>query len=299
MVHKLRYWCICQTLENTYTKLNNYNNLNGGSSRVESQSNPQWQYQYRSDPGRVRELNEDACLCNPELGLWVVADGMGGHSCGEVASALAIESIERSIASGIGLADAVQQAHLDILAAADNGNGADGMGTTVVALQDLGDGYRVAWVGDSRAYVWDGATGRLSQVTQDHSLVERLLSSGLISAEEAKSHPQRHLITQCLGSKELQRVKVDGVTLEWQPEQVMLLCSDGLTEELADNDMLTIFSAQTDLEKSADRLLRMALNKGGQDNISIILVKSPKDRPSGLAGAFYGLKVWFRKILKK
>lgn len=266
---------------------------------MEPQPKQQWLFEYRTDAGRVRELNEDACLCNPELGLWVVADGMGGHSCGEVASALAIDSIEKGIISGESLSDAVQQAHLDILAEAGRGNGADGMGTTVVALKDHGEEFSVAWVGDSRGYVWDDATGRLSQITQDHSLVERLLSSGLISADEAKSHPQRHLITQCLGSKELERVKVEEVILDWQPQQVLLLCSDGLTEELTDNDMQTIFSAQADLEKSADRLLRMALNKGGQDNISIILVQSPKPRPKGLSGMLYGIKVGFKKAFSR
>ncbi|MEE4246309.1 MAG: protein phosphatase 2C domain-containing protein, partial [Kangiellaceae bacterium] len=216
-----------------------------------------WSFQYRTDPGKVRELNEDAYYCDSGLGLWIVADGMGGHSCGEVASALAVESIKSAVFNQLALSDAIQSAHEDILNAVNQGTGAEGMGTTVVALQDFGDTCQIGWVGDSRAYLWDQALGKLTQLTHDHSLVERLLSAGLISQAEAKTHPQRHLITQCLGSKELEKVKVDTLEHSWQPEQVILLCSDGLTEELTDVDMKTIFAAQTDSDKTANRLLRM------------------------------------------
>ncbi len=264
---------------------------------MQQDSQPQWHFECRSDPGRVRELNEDSCLCEPDMGLWVVADGMGGHSCGEVASALAIKSIKDGCLAGQSLSASIQQAHKDILAAAAEGKGADGMGTTAVAVQHRGEEFTVAWVGDSRAYIWQPDIQRLTQITQDHSLVARLLSAGLISKEEAKSHPQRHLITQCLGSRELEQVKVDEVTFNWEPGQVLLLCSDGLTEELTDGDMKTIFSAQSDLAKTADRLLRMALNKGGQDNISMVLLRSPVLAPSGLAGLVYQVRKWFRKKL--
>ncbi len=258
-----------------------------------------WQYEWRSDPGRIRELNEDSCLCVPELALWVVADGMGGHSCGEVASHKAISSIKSSCANGESLSTAIQQAHNDILQAASDGEGADGMGTTVVALQSEGPEYHLAWVGDSRAYLWEPQLGKLSLLTSDHSLVERLLSAGLISNDEAKNHPQRHLITQCLGSRELKTVKVDELKQSWEPEQVILLCSDGLNEELTEADMKTVFSAQPELDKTADRLLRMALNKGGQDNISVILIRSPISVPVGLAGLFFRFKMKLRKIFTK
>jgi protein phosphatase len=121
----------------------------------------------------------------------------------------------------------------------------------------------------------------------------------LISQAEAKTHPQRHLITQCLGSKELEKVKVDTLEHHWQPEQVILLCSDGLTEELTDVDMKTIFAAQTDSDKTANRLLRMALNKGGQDNITLILLDSPLAKPRGLAGLWYKLKCWIKRTFRK
>ncbi|PWK51838.1 PP2C family protein-serine/threonine phosphatase [Pleionea mediterranea] len=263
---------------------------------MEQNQSLNWQYVCRTDPGKVRELNEDSCLCEPELGLWVVADGMGGHSCGEVASHQAIESIKQECAAGKSVSEAIQQAHFDILKAAESGEGADGMGTTAVALKHNGSGFSMNWVGDSRGYLWQPKKKRLTQLTQDHSLVERLLSAGLISQEESKSHPQRHLITQCLGSKELKQVKVDTTRYQWEPEQVILLCSDGLTEELTEQDMITIFSAQSDLDITADRLLRMALNKGGQDNISIILLRSPIELPKGLKGLWYRLSLMARKL---
>ncbi len=266
---------------------------------MQSSEQSHWQYSCRTDAGRIRELNEDSCLCEPEQGLWVVADGMGGHSCGEVASALAIESVKRSVESDASLADAIQKAHEDILAAVDDGNGAEGMGTTVVSALSRGRNLNIAWVGDSRAYLWHPARGKLTRLTQDHSLVERLLSAGLITAEEAKSHPQRHLITQCLGSKDLEKVKVDQVELSWEPGQVLLLCSDGLTEELSDADMKTIFDAHTSLDKSADRLLRMALNKGGQDNISFILLQSPVKKPSGIKGFFYSVGLSVKRLFNR
>ncbi|WP_144391751.1 PP2C family protein-serine/threonine phosphatase [Pleionea sediminis] len=259
----------------------------------------QWQFEFRSDPGRIRELNEDSCLCEPSIALWVVADGMGGHSCGEVASQKAVTSIKSSCASGMALPDAIQQAHNDILHAAADGEGADGMGTTVVAMQSNGSQFSLAWVGDSRAYSWEPQAQNLSLLTSDHSLVERLLSAGLISKEEAKTHPQRHLITQCLGSKELEKLKVDQIHLNWEPNQVLMLCSDGLNEELTESDMKTIFTAEKSLDKTADRLLRMALNKGGQDNISIILIRSPVGTPKGLSGILYNLKTGLKKLFGK
>jgi len=258
-----------------------------------------WQFVFRTDPGRIRELNEDNCLCEPELDLWCVADGMGGHSCGEVASAVAVSSIGEATRNQVALSEAIQMAHKDILDAARDGKGADGMGTTIVALRGKGDSYEIAWVGDSRAYLWRPRMQKLIQLTQDHSLVERLLTAGLISKDEAKSHPQRHLITQCLGSKELEAVKVDVIQKAWEPDDVVLLCSDGLTEELTDDDMKTIFTAQPDLDKTADRLLRMALNKGGQDNISFVLLRSPIVKPSGFAGIVFSIKRLFLGLTGK
>ena len=153
-------------------------------------------------------------------------------------------------------------------------------------------------MGDSRAYLWEPLAGCLERVSQDHSLVERLVSAGLISEDEAKVHPQRHLITQCLGSKELAQLNVDEIRFHWQPEQVLMLCSDGLTEELSDKDMTTIFSEHSDIQNLADELLNRALNKGGQDNISFILLKSPLAAPVGVSGLIYQVKSKIKSWLK-
>ncbi len=251
-----------------------------------------------TDSGKVRELNEDACFCSAEEGLWIVADGMGGHSCGEVASALAVASVRESCLNGSDMSLAIQKAHHDVLTAAKNDASADGMGTTIVtAKANNDDQCLISWVGDSRAYLWDKSLNTLKQLTRDHSLVERLLEAGLISENEAKIHPQRHMITQCLGSKELESLQVDEVAFQWQPEQILLLCSDGLTEELSDEDITMFFTSTSDIKKLSEQLLTTALNNGGQDNISLVLLKSPCKPPEGWQRLFYNMKNWIKRLI--
>ncbi len=263
-----------------------------------SDDNP-WQFEFRSDPGKVRELNEDSYFCDPSLGLWIVADGMGGHSSGEVASALAVETVKACVVAGESLVNAVEKAHEAILEAAAQDIGNDGMGTTIVVVKSDGIQYEVAWVGDSRVYLFNPFLEKLEQLTQDHSLVERLLSAGLISHDEAKVHPQRHLITQCLGSKELKSLKVDRLSQIWESGTTLLMCSDGLTEELSDAEMLELCMAQTELDVTANRMLRMALNKGGQDNITFVLLKSPVKAPKGVGAMIYKIKNNWRKLTSR
>ncbi|MCO7227396.1 Stp1/IreP family PP2C-type Ser/Thr phosphatase [Pleionea sp. CnH1-48] len=265
---------------------------------TETASSIQWAYVAKTDSGRVRELNEDSYFCDEEMGLWIIADGMGGHSCGEVASAIAVRSIYDSCQKQVPADEAIQKAHEDVLAASKKVQGADGMGTTVVMAQCDEQSISVAWVGDSRAYLWNRRTKKLLQISQDHSLVERLISAGLISAAEAKNHPQRHLITQCLGSKELAQLNVDQANHFWEPDQVLLLCSDGLTEELSDSDMQQIFASDMGLEATSERLMDQALNHGGQDNITFILLESPLNKPEGLMKAVYTAKKWGRKLFR-
>ena len=146
--------------------------------------------------GLVRELNEDSHLALPKLGLWAVADGMGGHQAGEVASGITIREIARSIEQGIPLAEAIETAHRAIQTAALQGEGAADMGSTVVAAKLDGLHYEIAWVGDSRAYLWNGT---LHQLTTDHSYVQLLLNAGLITESEIPEHPSRNVISQALG----------------------------------------------------------------------------------------------------
>ena len=153
----------------------------------------------QSVAGRVRGHNEDAVLCLPELGLWAVADGMGGHECGEVASALALDTLRQSIVAGSGLESSIHAAHQAILAAVQE-EGGRRMGSTVVAVRFVDADYEVAWIGDSRAYriSLDG----IERLTRDHSWVQAMIDAGELSLDEARQHPRRNIVTQCLGQGE-------------------------------------------------------------------------------------------------
>ena len=225
--------------------------------------------------GNVRTNNEDAFLADSKVGLWVVADGMGGHEAGEVASEIVINTIRDNVEHGNTLPDAIQSAHTAVLEGALNGKGARGMGSTVVALKADQKQYSVSWVGDSRAYLWTRTSenkGMLKRLTTDHSYVQMLVQSGVITAKEAESHPDKNIITQCLGSLELGSVKVDTVEGSWLSTQWILLCSDGLSDELEDSLISAILANNPQLETAAKLLLQQALDCGGRDNTTIILV---------------------------
>lgn len=230
-------------------------------------------------PGLKRDNNEDSYLSLPEHGLWLVADGMGGHEAGEVASAIVKDTVQQVLEkkSHTSLSDSIRAAHDAVLQAAVDGIGAPGMGSTVVALRSRHADYEVAWVGDSRAYLWthtnDG--GHLEQLTTDHSYVQMLLDSGAISADEVDSHPEKNIITQCIGSQELKDLRVDTVQGHWHKHQWILLCSDGLTDELDDNAIAQVLCDCTDSATATDLLLAAALNNGGNDNITLQIVESP------------------------
>lgn len=236
-------------------------------------------YSAASHPGLTRANNEDCFLSKPEQGLWLVADGMGGHEAGEVASAIVRDTIAQTTLENprLSLLDAIQQAHQRILQAAQQGIGALGMGSTVVALKSQAHRYQIAWVGDSRAYLWTpGANGgRLEQLSTDHSYVQMLVQSGAISAEEADSHPEKNIITQCLGMQELAQVKVDHIEQQWQENQWLLLCSDGLTDEVNDQTIAQILNEADDCLAAVDQLLHAALTHGGRDNITLQIIESP------------------------
>ncbi|MDI1230924.1 MAG: protein phosphatase 2C domain-containing protein [Methylobacter sp.] len=223
--------------------------------------------------GLVRELNEDSHLALPQLGLWVIADGMGGHQAGEVASGITIREIARSIEQGMPLGEAIEAAHRAIQTAALQGDGAADMGSTVVALKLDGMHYEIAWVGDSRAYLWNGT---LHQLTTDHSYVQMLLNAGLITESEIPGHPSRNVITQALGvgGADKVNIKVDLVSGELGESDILLLCSDGLSGEVADDDIAAILAETTDAQTRVDRLIAAALEAGGKDNMTVIAINS-------------------------
>lgn len=224
-----------------------------------------------TNTGARRDHNEDCFAMEPRLGLWLVADGVGGHAAGEVASDLVRSTIIERVTSGDSLVDAIALSHEVLLREIDRREvpATLGMGSTVVAARIEGSEYEVAWVGDSRAYLYGG---QLQQLTTDHTRVHELLAHGAITREQAHSHSDRHVLTQCLGiGKDLQ-VAPGHVTGTLQPGELLLLCSDGLTDELSDSVIAGLLASNTTPQAQVDALIRCALDRGGSDNISVVVV---------------------------
>lgn len=230
------------------------------------------EFGHLTHPGLRRALNEDTYYGDGELSLWLVADGMGGSACGEVASALARETIVREIRDGAPLAQAIRTADEEIIRASRRRNDSLPIGTTVVAARVLGNRYEVAWVGDSRAYLW--RDGRLAQLSQDHSVAQEILAQGTLTAEQARAHPHRNVVTQALGVTDPAHLNVATTTGELRPGMQLLLCSDGLTEELDDAAIArTLAQDDTSAQECVDTLVAAALDGGGADNITVIVVR--------------------------
>ena len=222
-----------------------------------------------SDVGQLRTGNEDSFVVDDRLGLYAVADGMGGHQAGEVASAVALEALRAAVASGQAIDAAIVRANSAVFEKAATDRGLAGMGTTLTALAVLGEStLLIGHVGDSRAYrIRDGV---IEQITDDHSLVEELVREGRLSPEEAQVHPQRSVITRALGIDP--QVEVDLYTLEARTGDRILICSDGLSNMLHDAEMLRVASLESDPRLAADRLVDAANEAGGEDNITAVLV---------------------------
>ncbi|HET7126180.1 MAG TPA: PP2C family serine/threonine-protein phosphatase [Lysobacter sp.] len=222
--------------------------------------------------GLRRELNEDTYYGDSELGLWLVADGMGGHEYGEVASALARESIVREIRQGTPLAQAIRIADEEIIRASKQRNDALPMGTTVVAARVFDNRFEVAWVGDSRVYLWND--GHLAQLSQDHSYVQELISQGAISSDQARNHPHRNVVTQALGVTDPTALNVETLAGDLKPGMQLLLCSDGLTEEVDDRAIGQLLAhTECSAQECVDGLVAAALDGGGSDNVTVLLVR--------------------------
>ena len=232
--------------------------------------------------GLQRSNNEDTFLDCPEHKLWIVADGMGGHAAGEVASSIASQVIRDSYRKGCSLSESIQAGHTAVLKAAANGLGGRGMGSTVVVLAtEANDRFQIGWVGDSRAYLW--SENKLTCLSKDHSYVQMLFDSGLISEEDMMYHPEKNIITQCLGSLELESVNVSVVDGAWKGDDKILLCSDGLTDSVTDPEIEQILNEASSIESATTSLINAALSRGGKDNITVVLVES---KGSGLRSLF-------------
>jgi len=225
----------------------------------------------RTDVGRQRSANEDSLVLQPPF--FAVADGMGGARAGEVASAIAAEAFEGASAAGEAaeaqLARILREANRRIYDLAVTDESRRGMGTTLTAAKVHGDEVSLGHVGDSRAYRM--RDGELEQITRDHSLVAELERSGQITPEAAEHHPQRSIITRALGPEP--DVEVDTYTLSGRPGDLFLLCSDGLTSMISDDEVAAVLRTSETLDDAADALIRAANQSGGKDNITAVLFR--------------------------
>lgn len=245
-----------------------------------------------TDVGMKRRLNEDVFLIDADAGVYLVADGMGGHAAGEVASRMAADEIDRVVASrqhdagetwpehwdpGLSmpanlLVDAIREAHRHVTDAVTQNPDLKGMGTTVVAAGHEGNSNLlvICHVGDSRAYLL--RDGHLDVLTNDHSWVHEQISAGLLTEESARSHPLKNVVTQALGGST--EPQADIFEMPMQERDLVLLCSDGLNSMLSDSQIESILNRGGELEDLAKNLVVTANEMGGNDNITVVLLKA-------------------------
>ena len=225
----------------------------------------------RTHQGLVRTSNQDCLLV--EQDIYGVADGMGGHNGGETASRVTVQVIKNALrgkkAEPNALETSIEAANRRVYDMARHDSALSGMGTTLTFLWEADDAIHLGHVGDSRAYLWRG--GSLAQITEDHSLVAELLRKNMISPEAARTHPYRNVITRAVGVDPV--VDADVFVHDKQAGDLWLVCSDGLTNMVPDNDIADILEQAESDENAADELLALALDRGGTDNITFVLCR--------------------------
>jgi serine/threonine-protein phosphatase Stp1 len=225
----------------------------------------------KTHTGCVRDHNEDAFVAREEVGLWVVADGMGGHEGGEWASAKIVEKLDELElptdfdAACVAIAEAIRKANRAIIVEARRR--AKQMGSTVVALLLRDDRYALLWVGDSRGYLL--RDGEMRQLTRDHTQVQEMVARGIMSPEDAIGHPMGHILSRAVGVRD--EVEVDMVTGEVAPGDIYLICSDGLHGYVEETEVVRLLS-QGAPEEAAEQLVELTLAKGAPDNVTVIAV---------------------------
>ena len=229
----------------------------------------------RTHPGLKRNVNEDSVLVRTERGLWAVADGMGGHEAGDVASSSVVEALsivppnanlERFVNDAM---TALQNVNHQLIQLARQGSHPRTIGSTVVSLVISGDQFACLWAGDSRAY--RVREGEIAQVTRDHSLVQDLIDAGMLSPAEAEGHPNANVVTRAVGATE--DLNVDVSAGETREGDLFILASDGLTRVVND-DLIYAELTSKPLEQAADRLVEMVLERGAPDNVSFVIVRT-------------------------
>jgi len=219
--------------------------------------------------GLVRERNEDSLVNNESLGLWVIADGVGGNAHGDVASQLVVQTIERSVRQGADLGTALIKSNEVITSAVQRQPELVGMATTAVACHFHGHQFELAWVGDSRAYLID--SNGIYQLTRDHNRANQLLETGEIEADEFRDHPGQHELTQALGQMSLERIPKN--LGELHEGDFLLLCTDGLTGVMTDEAIYKVVQESKTIDAAADVLLSEVLDGGAPDNVTFSLIQ--------------------------
>jgi len=222
--------------------------------------------------GNYKSLNEDAFKASPNEGLWIISDGMGGYEGGDIASQFAVDCVTKAVIEGADLKTGIELAHQGICALAKTSDGKIGMATTIVAAKIVDTAFEIAWVGDSRAYLFKN--GQLKQLSHDHSLVQDLIDKGEINKQQAKIHPQRNLVNQALGGKKM--LKIDTVK-GCLNKGILLLCTDGLSSELNEDQISSILAKPKSLTWKANELIKAVLALKGDDNITVLLVHIKSD----------------------
>ncbi len=240
---------------------------------MNQQAKISWSSSSRTDVGMVRDINEDAYLDRSDLGLWAVADGMGGHTAGDVASGMICEALN-AVSPPKALSEFLDEVESRLLRvnaklrAIAKGNESQTIGSTVAALIARERHAVCVWAGDSRIYRCRG--GQIVQITQDHALVEELVEKGILTRLQASSHPQGNLVTRAIGATDT--LKLDLEIVELQPGDIFIICSDGLDKEVSPSEMLEI--AQRENERSlSDTLVDLALSRGSRDNVTVVTVQ--------------------------
>ena len=244
----------------------------------------------KSDIGRLRKLNEDYCGCyfkeDSNLSIFVLADGMGGHNAGEIASKVTVERILSKVSEFMESndnkitdkkirnlsSDAIINANTNVVALSKCNSNMRGMGTTVVMAAIWDNKACISHVGDSRAYIV--SESKIKQLTVDHSYIEELVKKGTITRENARNHPDRNMITRAIGVEDTVVIDID--IMKVKESDAIILCSDGLTNLIDENEILNIFLNGKGAENICDELLAEANRRGGYDNITaIVIIRSP------------------------
>lgn len=253
---------------------------------------------YRTDIGRIRLINEDRCAVYDDFAgfvLAIVADGMGGHQAGDLASQMAVDGIVSNLRGALdrsmpidnrksAIREAIEKTNEAIYQVACSSEQYKGMGTTVVVVLADETSVIVAHIGDSRAYMMDGhgASRELVQLTEDHSLVNELVRLGQISSEEASVHPRRNWLTRALGTEASIEVEINDFS--WNDQDMILICSDGLSGHVDDAAISELMREQAGPETAVDQLVERALTAGGDDNITAVILANRASEDQGKGG---------------